>query len=219
MENITQHHSLDSHQRLTISFVLAVISFFILSAYFEILIALAGAWNVFALTDITLAWRTILKKNAKETVQNAKLQDSSRSTILIFMIVTALMSLIAISLLLKLAKHSTGFSVDVILAFALFTVVISWTLVHTVFAIHYAHLYYAYTEGGHKGGLEFPKETNPAFADFAYYSFVVGMTFQVSDVQVTSKKLRKLTLIHGLISFLFNTFILAVAINIIAGLL
>jgi uncharacterized membrane protein len=67
--------------------------------------------------------------------------------------------------------------------------------------------------------LEFPKETNPAFADFAYYSFVVGMTFQVSDVQITSGRMRKLTLIHSLISFLFNTFILAAAINIIAGML
>jgi uncharacterized membrane protein len=219
MDNTNGHHSLDSHQRLTISLVLAVITFFLLYASYETLIAIVGAWNVFALTDIILAWRTILRKNAKETVQNARLQDFGRSTILIFMMATALMSLVAISLLLKLAKHSTGFSVEAILALAILTVIISWTLVHTVFAIHYAHLFYANVDGSHKGGLEFPKETSPAFVDFAYYSFVVGMTFQVSDVQVSSGRMRKLTLIHSLISFLFNTFILAVAVNLIAGLL
>ncbi|MBA4320990.1 MAG: DUF1345 domain-containing protein, partial [Flavobacterium sp.] len=217
MENLKTSKTFDSHQRLTIAFVLALISFFVLSSFFEIQLTIICAWNIFALTDIILAWRTIITKNTKETVRNAKLQDSSRSTILFFVITTAVISLIVITMLLKTAKHSNIYPLNYILIFAFLTVVISWTLVHTVFAIHYAHLFYSETEGAHKGGLEFPKDNNPNFIDFAYYSFVVGMTFQVSDVQVSSKRMRKLTLIHAVISFLFNTFILALSINIIAG--
>jgi uncharacterized membrane protein len=219
MSATASHRSLDSHQRLTIAFVLALISFFIISSFFEVQLAIVCAWDVFALTDIALAWYTITKKKTKETVQNARLQDSSRFTILSFVIATAFMSLIVIAILLKTVKHSSIYPLNYILAFAFLTVLISWFLVHTVFAIHYAHIYYAEGETTHKGGLDFPKDNNPNFLDFAYYSFVVGMTFQVSDVQVTSKRMRNLTLAHALISFLFNTFILALSINIIAGLL
>jgi uncharacterized membrane protein len=211
--------TLDSHQRILIAFVLAVLSFFVLCTYFNSEISFIGAWNVFALTDILLAWAVILKKNAKNIVMSARLQDASRSAIMIFVVISALMSLIAIFLLLKSAKYSQTHSADNILLLAFITVAFSWILIHTVFTIHYSHIYYSDDNGKHKGGLIFPNDTNPAFTDFAYYSFVVGMTFQVSDVQVTSKRMRKLTLIHGLISFIFNTFILALSINIIAGLL
>lgn len=213
------HSRLDSHQRLLISLVFGIIAFFIISSLFEIQIAIVGAWNIFALTDIILAWFTIIKKDARETVQNAKLQDSSRSIILSFVTAAAIISLAAIALLLKTARHFSLHSTDLVLLLGFITIIVSWTFVHTVFAIHYAHIFYAVGEKTHRGGLEFPKEEKPAFADFAYYSFVVGMTFQVSDVQVTSRRMRKITLIHSIISFLFNTFILAIAINIIAGLL
>ena len=210
---------LDSHERITIAIILAIISFFILSASFSLPIAFIGAWDVLALTDIILSWRVILKKDARITVQNARLQDSSRSVILFFVILTSVISLVAIAFLIKSAKHSALYNANSILFFAFITLAISWVLVHTVFTIHYAHLYYSETDGGHKGGLDFPNEKNPVFTDFAYYSFVVGMTFQVSDTQVTSRSMRKLTLAHSIIAFVFNTFILALAINIIAGLL
>lgn len=219
MKNKAEPRSLDSHQRIAIAFILGVISFFLFYSFYQIEIAIVGAWDILALTDIVLAWLTITKKNAKETVQNAKLQDTGRSTILFFIIATALISLVAITILLKTAKHSTLYSFDLILAFAFVTVAISWILVHTVFTIHYAHVFYAEGNETHIGGLEFPKEKNPYFIDFAYYSFNIGMTFQVSDVQVSSRRMRKLTLAHSLVSFLFNTFIVAFTINIIAGLL
>lgn len=210
---------LDSHHRITIAIILAVVSFFILYNFFNLEISIVCAWDILALTDILLAWNVILKKNAKNIVMNAKLQDANRSAILIFITVSALMSLIAISLLLKSVKFSQNYSLNTILLLAFITVAVSWVLIHTVFTIHYSHIYYSDDNGTHKGGLIFPNDANPTFTDFAYYSFVVGMTFQVSDVQVTSKRVRKLTLIHGIISFIFNTFILALAINIIAGLL
>jgi uncharacterized membrane protein len=106
---------------------------------------------------------------------------------------------------------------------ALGTVALSWALLHTVYSLHYAHVYYGDIDPGKQfraeKGLEFPGKDEPDYLDFAYFSFVVGMTCQVSDVQVTSKRMRRLTLLHGIISFAFNTVILALLINTLSGLL
>ena len=96
----------------------------------------------------------------------------------------------------------------------------SWLLTHTVFALRYAHEYYeAKPGGGVVGGLAFPGGENPDYWDFFYFSIVLGMTFQVSDVEVETRKMRRLATVHGLLSFLFNTVILALSVNIGAGLL
>ena len=99
---------------------------------------------------------------------------------------------------------------------------LSWLLIHTLFAFHYARLYYFRPEGGdeHHRGLKFPDEDDePDYLDFAYYSFVVGMTSQVSDIAVLSRRMRRLTLIHGVLSFIYNIAILAMSINIIGGVI
>ncbi len=107
------------------------------------------------------------------------------------------------------------------LAVAITGMILSWALVHTVFAVRYAHLYYSNHKlhpQTHAAGLNFPEDDRPDFLDFAYFSFILGMTFQVSDVSVTSKKIRRWALWHGLIAFAYNTVIVALTINIIAGL-
>ena len=104
---------------------------------------------------------------------------------------------------------------------AIIGMILSWSLVHTIFAVRYAHMYYADHEtqsGKYAGGLEFPDENKPDFVDFAYFSFVLGMTFQVSDVSITSRKIRRMVLWHSLISFGYNAVIIALTINVIAGL-
>jgi uncharacterized membrane protein len=104
---------------------------------------------------------------------------------------------------------------------ALPAMLFSWAIIHTTFGFHYANRYYDDAEGDpkiHAGGLDFPNEKNPDYLDFAYFSFVIGMTFQVSDVTITSRKIRRLALLHGLISFALNTFVVALTINLIAGL-
>jgi len=104
---------------------------------------------------------------------------------------------------------------------AVMTIIGSWLLVHTVFAQQYARNYYQDHESINQqiaGGLDFPSDRQPDFWDFLYYSFVIGMTSQVSDVQTTSREMRRLTLLHGILSFFFNTTILAMSINIIASL-
>ena len=98
----------------------------------------------------------------------------------------------------------------------------SWAMVHTIFCFHYANLYYGNDTTDptkHAEGLEFPKEKKPDYLDFAYFSFVIGMTFQVSDVDITSRSIRRLALLHGLLSFTLNTFVVALTINLIAGLM
>jgi uncharacterized membrane protein len=101
------------------------------------------------------------------------------------------------------------------------TLLVSWLMAHTTFAFRYAHEYYSTSPGGTQidGGLQFPGEDNPDYLDFFYFALVLGMTFQVSDVQITSRKLRRLATIHGLMSFLFNTVIVALTVNIAASLM
>jgi uncharacterized membrane protein len=98
---------------------------------------------------------------------------------------------------------------------------LSWLLIHTLFAFHYARLYYFLPQGkaAHHRGLKFPDDDEPDYLDFAYYSFVVGMTSQVSDVAVLSRPMRRLTLIHGVLSFVYNITILAMSVSIIGGVI
>lgn len=100
------------------------------------------------------------------------------------------------------------------------TLFLSWLMTHVTFAFRYAHEYYARDNGGpdFDGGLDFPEEKQPDYLDFIYFALVLGMTFQVSDVQITSRKLRRLATVHGLLSFLFNTIIVALTVNIAAGM-
>jgi len=97
---------------------------------------------------------------------------------------------------------------------------VSWVLVHTLFTFHYANMYY-FKLNDHKSdeaSLIFPGKAKPDYLDFAYFSFVIGMTFQVSDVEIASQRIRRIALIHGLLSFTLNTFVVALTINLIAAL-
>ena len=148
--------------------------------------------------------------------------DCSSSSILIFTSnVAACMSLLAVILVIREHKALQNIGGLHFLVAAL-TVIESWLLIHTVFTLHYAHIFYRSEQDleveGPGGGLIFPGEREPDYLDFAYFSFVIGMTCQVSDVNVTSHSLRLLTLLHGLLSFAFNTAILALSINTISSL-
>jgi uncharacterized membrane protein len=153
----------------------------------------------------------------------ARLQDAGRTFIFVVVISAAVASLAAAGLLLGSTRTvSVGLLAGhVVLVGA--TVALSWILVHTLFALRYAHAYYRgaaeLARDKVAGGLEFPGEKNPDYLDFAYFSFVIGMTCQVSDVQISDRSIRRLALIHGLIAFAFNTAILAIVVNIVAGVI
>jgi uncharacterized membrane protein len=175
-------------------------------------------WNTFSLCMIIMTWITFKITTHTEIRKQAGLQDSSRVVIFIMIIISTFASFLAV-LLLLISKDKATEVLDIPVAVS--GMAFSWFLVHTIFAMRYAHIFY----GDHEtkpdapaGGLDFPDDENPGYMDFAYFSFVLGMTFQVSDVQVTSKRLRKLALLHGILSFTFNTVIVALTINVIAGL-
>jgi uncharacterized membrane protein len=216
-------HKLDAHQRLLISLAIAVITFLLPLGQFKLSVQLILTWNGFALTAIVLAWLKILFAEARTIVRTAKLQDTGRTAIFIFVIAAAVASLFAVLFLLGSAKELHGKALSGHVLAAASTVVCSWCLIHTIFALHYAYAFYQkceanpHSEGGE--GLQFPGEELPDFLDFAYFSFVIGMTFQVSDVQITSIRIRALALVHGMVSFLFSAAILALAINLTSGLI
>ncbi len=184
---------------------------------------LVGAWDVFAFVYVVLAWIVLSTKDPYEVRRNASLQDASQTFLFTVVISAATISLFAVFILLGSSKNLAGGSFAAHVTLSVAAIVLSWALVHTLFSIRYAHFYYIdahkFERDDIEGGLDFPGKESPDYLDFAYFSFVVGMTCQVSDVQVSSKKMRRLTLVHGLISFLFNTAILAMFVNIVAGLI
>jgi uncharacterized membrane protein len=181
-------------------------------------------WSSFAFTGLVLFWITILTAGVHEVKDIAKRQDSSRTIVFIFVLFSSFISLFAVIILLKILPDNKVAGYWYHIGFSIVSVVLSWTLIHTVFAFRYAHLYYTChkEEKGiqkeTRGGLQFPGDREPDYMDFAYFSFVIGMTFQVSDVTISSRQIRHLTLFHAIISFVFNTVILALSVGIIAGL-
>lgn len=185
--------------------------------------AIAG-WNAVAVVILALDWVTILTTPQRKIRELAQQQDLSRFLVFLFVVVTSSAALFAVGFLVSAKKSAAGGHFIIYLLLTLLTVIFSWTLVHTVFGFRYAHAFYG--DSGdpgvqrHAGGLIFPGDRPPDYFDFAYFSFVVGMTCQVSDVQITSRRMRRLTLAHSILSFGFNTIILALVINIaVSGLL
>jgi uncharacterized membrane protein len=144
--------------------------------------------------------------------------DERRWVIPAIVAAAAAASFVALGFLLQKGQPDTTVPPFLRILLAGLTVLGSWTLTHTVFAFHYAHLYYGDSDEGEQHGLEFPGGEDPGYWDFMYFSFVVGMTCQVSDVQVSSAPMRSLTLIHGVLSFFFNTIIFALAVNFLASM-
>ena len=213
---------LDAHHRLSIACLLAGVTFLVLYGRYSWPTQLVTTWNVFALTLVALAWSTIFRKDPYEARRTVRLQDGSATAIFSLVVTAATVSLFAVGLLLASAKNLAPTGLALHVALSVSAVVISWFLVHTVFTLRYAHFYYwdAGTEERHAvvGGLIFPGKEHPCYLDFAYFAFVIGMTCQTADVNISSPRIRRLVLMHGLIAFMFNTAILAMFVNIVAGL-
>jgi uncharacterized membrane protein len=216
--------SLDAHHRLLISLGVAAITLFFTWAHFSAPTVALVTWIAFGLCVIIMDWIIILTAHPADIRKIASIEDSSRTLIFLFVIVASLMSLLAILFLLISAKNQSDAVVTARVFLAMGSVIVSWWLVHTIFTLRYAHMYYAIDPDDdkklkHLGGLEFPgDEKEPDYLDFVYFSFVVGMTFQVSDVEISARSIRRLAWIHGLISFAFNTAIVALSINVISGM-
>ncbi|EJJ29901.1 DUF1345 domain-containing protein [Rhizobium sp. CF142] len=177
-----------------------------------------SGWNAAAIIFIALSWRKMLRATVESIKKRSEDLDFSDTFLLFLSIVAALASIAGIGIELHSVKEAPPDIAFARAAAAILTIMISWLFLHTLFTIHYAHYFYGGPEKG--DGLKFPDGIEePAYWDFLYFSFTIGVAAQTADVAVTSTSMRKLTLLHALLSFLFNTTILALAINVGASLL
>jgi len=183
-------------------------------------IHLLSGWDAAGISLLLLAWWRIWHETAVETRRHAAAEDPGRTLVWLLVLLASTVSLFAAGFVMRrahdIAPNGTAFCL--LLGLCLTAVVSAWALTHTAYSLRYAHLYYRDDEDG-EGGLEFPGKLDPDGFDFAYFSFTLGMCFQVSDVCVTNRGIRRTVLSHALLSFLYNTVVLALALNLMLGFL
>lgn len=206
------------HVRLFIAIVVGVAVYFAVAADSHLATRFLIGWDAGAVLYLTLAAIAFARFDLKRVRDRCAEEDEGAVIMLLAVVGASIASLAAIVAFLGGAKAS-GNATGFYFLFAIGTIVLSWLLIHTMFAFHYAHEFYGDGGDHQKGGLKFPDEPRPDYWDFVYFAFVVGMTFQVSDTQVTSGRLRRIVVAHGLVSFLFSVAILALAVNIGSSLI
>lgn len=171
-------------------------------------------WDVGVGLYLVLAYLLMSRATVDEIRRRAAIQDEGAAALLVLTPAAAIASLAAI--VAEVAGPSGGWAE---LAPGMGTIVLSWLFLHTVFALHYAHEYYGERSDDRIGGLKFPGPRGPDYWDFVYFSFVIAMTSQVSDVAITSKMIRRVATAHGVLSFFFNVSVLALTVNMVSNLL
>ena len=171
-------------------------------------------WDATAVALLAASWRILLTSDARTTELRAGDEDPGGRAVFTIAVLSSLFSLFAATMVLRMMRGQTCESFWVVLA--LVSVALSWVVTHTAYTLRYAHLFYT---GDVNGGLEFPGTQTPCDMDFAYYAFTIGMAFQVSDVSITAADIRRATFGHALVSFVFNTTIVALSLNVMFQLL
>ena len=204
--------------RLGIAAIIGVATFALLPARLAPAMRGALGWDAGVVLFFLLTALVVGGGDVAGLRRRASFGDTRLWIVLAIVVVAAAASFASLAFVLQKSDNAATSSAVGRISVAVTTLVLSWSLVHTMFAIRYAHYFYGDPEadGTPRGGLAFPGRGHPDFWDFTYYAFVVGMTCQVSDVQVTSKPMRRLTLAHGILSFFFNAGVLALAVNILA---
>jgi len=212
---------LDAKQRLAAALAIAVAVYLIQSEAVTWHTRLVASWDAATIAYLSLAWTIIGRSNAHSTRAHALSQDTSGYIIFLFVLGAACASIVAIGFVVGTIKGLEFWPKAWHLALTIAALISSWVLIHTVFGFHYARRYYRdeRQRQPRSGGLAFPGDAAPDYMDFAYYSFVVGMTSQVSDVQAISPIMRRMTLVHGVLAFIFNIAVLALSINTIASVI
>lgn len=182
----------------------------------RVLAGILFGWDIGIVVYLVLTFLMMWRSSVEQIRRRASAQDEGAPAILLLSIIATFASLVAIVFALEgIKKDGAGLAVGLAIA----TILLSWTFVHTIFSFHYAHEYYGERRDGKIGGLIFPGDTQPDYRDFLYFSLVVGMTSQVSDVQITSKVIRRMAAMHGVLSFFFNLVVLALTVNMVASLI
>jgi uncharacterized membrane protein len=172
-------------------------------------------WDAAGMTLFALSWELVARADAALTRERAGSEDPGRTFVYVIVVVTSIASLFAAALLVP-GAHTRATAPAQTIALSLTTVALAWAMTHTAFTFRYAHLYYREDEEG-VGGVAFPGGADPTYFDFAYFAFTIGMCFQVSDVSVTSPQIRRALLLHAIISFVYNSVVLALVLNLVFG--
>ena len=211
-----RHDPRQSRGRLLVAAVGSLATAVAIPAHFGVALRTVAAWDVGALAMLGLALSIILPRGPDETHRLAAADDPGRHAVGGLVIASCAISLIGTAGVLRQAHNGTAEARDLFVVLCVLAVAGAWTLTQAAYALRYAHLYYR-DHGEGIGGLEFPGGKRPSYLDFAYFSFTIGMCFQVSDVVVSTRQMRRAVLGHSLLSFLYNTAILATAINLAIG--
>jgi uncharacterized membrane protein len=204
------------HRRLGASIALGLVTALALPGGLSAVTRTLIGWDVGVLLYLGTVAMMMSRSGVAEIRKRAAVEDEGAFALLVLTVAAAVASLGAIFAELA-AIDRTNPHYALYTALAIVTVVLSWTFVHTIYALHYAHDFYG--EGARKEGLKFPGNQQPDYWDFVYFAFVIGMTFQVSDVAITHKSIRRMVVTHGALSFFFTTTIVALTVNIAAGII
>lgn len=208
-------------QRILLGIFFSAAAYFILPKDSDPLVEVMTVWIVFASVYLVTGWIILYKMPISQIKKTAKKDDGSKLFVFLMVIFSSLASFIIV-LLLMISKAGDSSGHGIFIFVSITGILLSWFMVHTLYTFHYAHMYYDDNPDDNTKdaeGLEFPGNDAPDYIDFAYFAFTIGCTFQVSDVDISSRLIRRSVLWHGLLSFALNTFVVALTINLIAGLM
>lgn len=210
-----REHGMSSRPRLAAALGAGIAGFVVMGLVGGWTFAPLVGWDVVAAVLVGSTWAIVLPMDPERTARYAVREEPGRAAADMLLIGASVASLLGVGFVIAAGGSAHGIRGAFLLALAVFTVVLSWSVVHTMFTLRYARLYYT----GADGGIEFNGDPNdpPDYGDFAYVAFTLGMTFQVSDTNLTSKAMRRAALRHALLSYLFGVIIIAVMINLVVN--
>ena len=206
---------LDQRQRLLIAAPLGIVAAVVIAIFSPWQLAVLAGWDVAALFVVGSVWTFVAVLDAPDTQRVSTREDDSHALVDLIMVVACVVSLVGVIIGLAHARGHTGAISSVLTSDSVFTVFLSWFTVHTLFVLRYARLYYSDVPGG----IDFPNtDVPPDYMDFVYVAFTVGMTFQVSDTGIGARAIRRTVIRHAMLSYVFGTVIVGVAINVVGNL-
>lgn len=208
-------HSSSARERVIVTAALGAVVGAVLMLFASWQLAVLFGWDVASGAQVGWVWITVGRWDSRETEAFATREDNSQTSARLILLGASVASLVGVGFALAKTRDLATAGNTLLTAVGLVTVVLSWAVVHTVYALHYARQYYTPPIGG----IDFKSDDAPAYADFAYVAFTVGMTFQVSDTDIQDRLVRRTVLGHALLAYLFGAVILAVTVNVIANLL
>jgi len=207
------------HAKLLVAAVAGLAAVLLMPWGWRVPTRLLAGWDIGVVAYVVMTHTMAFRYSIERIRKRAAEQDEGAFIILLLTIAAAIASLIAIVFELGGVKQApASYAVDQVLLAAA-TILLSWAFVQTIFAIHYAHEYYGERRDGKIGGLKFPGDSDPDYRDFLYFSLVIAMTSQVSDVAITSRAIRQVVSMHAVLSFFFNLTVLALTVNMISNVI